>query len=91
MEAIAGQRLVTTRYNGSDITLAPHLMFERNGDLFVVALNLSKNWRSEDEQRLGQFKLAGLGATTLLEDGFEPLASYQPVAPHADATLILAI
>lgn len=91
MEAIARQKLVVVRYNGGRIRLAPHLMFERHGDLFVSALNLDKNWRSEDEKRLGQFKLAGLGEAELLEEGFDPLPSYEAATPRPDDTLILAI
>lgn len=91
MEAIARQKIVSTRYNGEQIRLAPHLLFERHGDLFIGALNLSKNWRADDERRLGQFKLAGLGTATLLDEGFDPLPSYQPAAPRADDTLVLAI
>ena len=48
MEAIARRRRVTALNNGNQMTLAPHQMFERRGDLFVSALNLSKNWRSPD-------------------------------------------
>ena len=91
MEAIARQKLVTVRYNGAEIMLAPHILFERHGDLFVCALNLSKNWRADDERYLGQFKLAGLGEARLLDEGFAALASYQPEVPRADDTLLLAI
>ncbi|MGN6357744.1 MAG: hypothetical protein ACTHLU_09730 [Novosphingobium sp.] len=91
MKAIARQQAVATRYNGERIRLAPHLLFERHGDLFIGALNLGKNWRADDERRLGQFKLAGLGGAELLDETFEPLPSYQPAPPRADDTLILAI
>lgn len=91
MEAIARQQLVETRYNGETIKLAPHLLFERHGDLFIGALNLGKNWRSDDERKLGQFKLAGLGSAELLDETFEPLPSYQAAAPRIDDTLVLAI
>ena len=91
MEAIARKRAVTARYNGAEIKLAPHLLFERHGDLFVSAFNMSKTWRTDDERRLGQFKLAGLGAPQLLDEGFEPLPSYQPDTPRTEDTLILAI
>ncbi|WP_079637891.1 hypothetical protein [Sphingopyxis flava] len=91
MEAIARRRMVAANYNGNRMMLAPHLMFERRGDLFVSALNLGKNWRSEDERRLGHFKLDGLGAPEVLEDGFEPLPSFEAVAPREDDALILAI
>ncbi len=91
MEAISFRRTVNARYNGGIITLAPHLMFERHGDLFVSALNLSKAWRSPEERRLGQFKLAGLEVTELLEDVFEPLPTFEPAPPRADDTLLLAL
>ena len=70
MEAIARRRIVSTRYNGDAMTLAPHQMFERHGALFVSALNLNKNWRSDEEKRLGQFKLDGLGETEVTEGQF---------------------
>lgn len=91
MEAIARKRVLAARYNGDVIKLAPHLLFERRGDLFTSALNLSKAWRSDDERRLGQFKLMGLAAIELLDENFDPLPSFQPEAPRSDDTVILAI
>lgn len=91
MEAIARKRTVAARYNGNLIKLAPHLLFERRGDLFVSALNMSKTWRTDDERCLGQFKLAGLVATELLDEPFDPLPSYEAATPRTDDTLILAI
>ena len=91
MEAIARRRLVAAIYNGQRIELAPHLLFERHGDLFVSALNLGKAWRSEDERRLGQFKLAGLSAAEVLEQEFEPLPGFTPDEPREGDTILLAI
>ncbi|PZQ54311.1 MAG: hypothetical protein DI555_12835 [Novosphingobium pentaromativorans] len=91
MEAISFRRTVNARYNGGIIKLAPHLMFERHGDLFVSALNLTKAWRSPEERRLGQFKLAGLEVTELLEEVFEPLPGFEAAAPREDDTLLLTV
>lgn len=91
IEAIARKQTITARYNGDLIKLAPHLLFERRGDLFVSALNMSKSWRTDVEPRLGQFKLTGLVATELLAESFDPLPSYQAAAPRPDDTLILTI
>lgn len=91
MEAIARRRTVTAQYNGNVMNLAPHLLFERHGDLFVSALNMNKNWRSPEEQRLGQFKLDGLAATELRDETFDPLPTYEAAVPRPDDTLILAI
>ena len=91
MEAVARKRAVAARYNGAMIKLAPHLIFERHGDLFTSALNMSKDWRADDERRLGQFKLAGLSATELLDETFDPLPSYDGAPPRSDDVLILTI
>jgi len=91
MEAIARRKAVEAQYNGQRIKLAPHLMFERRGDLFVSALNLGKTWRSDEDPRLGQFKLAGLGAPDLLDESFDPLPDYEAAAPREDDTLLLAV
>ncbi len=91
IEAIARKQTVVARYNGSDVKLAPHLLYERHGDLFVGALNLTKAWRPGDEPQLGQYKLAGLAAAKLLEETFDTLPSFTAAAPRSDDTLILAI
>jgi len=91
IEAIARKKTVAARYNGGLLKLAPHVLFERHGDLFVSALNLTKAWRTEEDKRLGQFKLAGLDAAELLDESFDPLPSYEAAAPRADDTLILTI
>lgn len=91
MEAIARKRAVAALYNGTTIKLAPHQIFERHGDLFLSALNLSKNWRADEERRLGQFKFAGLKDVKLLEDTIVALPSYNGALPRSDDVLILSI
>ena len=91
MEAIARQRTVTAHYNGGQLKLAPHIMFERHGDLFVSALNMSKNWRDESEHKLGHFKLMGLADVELTEENFDPMPTYEATLPRSEDTLILAV
>ena len=91
LEAISRRMLVEAQYNGATIRLAPHLMFERHGDLFVAALNLGKTWRSDEEPRLGQFKLAGLSDTRLIEEEFEPLPDYSPQPPRESDVAVLSV
>lgn len=91
LEAVARRRVVTAHYNSVAMKLAPHLLFERHGDLFVSAWNMSKNWRPEEEPKLGHFKLNGLADVALTEEPFEPLPSFAPETPRADDTLVLAV
>lgn len=90
-EAIARKRAVTAEYNGVRMRLAPHVLFERRGDLFLSALNMTKNWRSDEDKRLGHFKLDGLGDTMLTDECFDPLPSFEPATPQPDDTLVLAV
>lgn len=91
MEAIARKRKVTAHYNGQVLTLAPHLLFERRGDLFISALNLNKSWRSDEEPRLGHFKLDGLASIELIDETFDPLPGFEAAAPHSEDTPLLAV
>lgn len=91
MEAIARKRLVTAHYNGQVLTLAPHLLFERRGDLFISALNLGKSWRSDEDPRLGHFKLDGLASIELSEDEFDPLPGFEPAPPREADTPLLGV
>jgi hypothetical protein len=91
LEAVARRRVVTALYNGVTMKLAPHLLFERHGDLFVSAWNMTKNARPENEPKLGHFKLGGLADVALTEEPFEPIPSFAPEAPRADDTLVLAV
>ena len=91
MEAIARKKVVTAQYNGQTLTLAPHLLFERRGDLFISALNLNKSWRSDEEPRLGHFKLGGLASIELSEEGFEPLPGFEAAPPREEDTPLLGV
>lgn len=91
IEAIARMRLVVARYNGSEMRLAPHQLFSRHGDLYLRAFNPMKNWRSEEERRLGDFKLAGLSAVTLTEEAFEPLPDFDTAPPREGDQHLFAV
>ena len=91
MEGIARGVLLTARYNGQALTLAPHALLSRRGELFVSALNVAKNWRSDDERRLGLFKLSGLAEVELNDESFEALPPSAAPELRSDDELILAI
>ena len=51
---------VIALYNRSETMLAPHSMFERNGEAFLKAVTLETGGRVPKALRMGTFKLAGL-------------------------------
>lgn len=91
IEAIAQKRAISARYNGSVMKLAPHALFERHGELFICALNMGKAWRTEQERRLGQFKLSGLSETAVLKENFDALQTEASSSLRPSDSLLLAV
>jgi hypothetical protein len=91
IEAIVLRRTISAQYNGGEMLLAPHRMFSRHGDLFVSALNLRKNWRSEEERRLGHFKLDGLSNAAMMPEAFEPLPANENTLPRETDQEVLSV
>ena len=91
LEAIARRVLLIAAYNGQRLTLAPHALFSRRGELYASALNLSKNWRADEERRLGYFKVAGLAAVEVTDDSFEALPNAAEMLAGAGDEVLLAV
>lgn len=91
MQAIARKLLVTATYNGRDMKLAPHALFLRHGEMFVSALNLDKKWRSDEDPRLGHFKLAGLTNVSVSSEHFDAIAGFKQAVPQVADELVLAL
>lgn len=91
IEAIALKRHVLVEYNGAELLLAPHQLFSRHDELFVSAFNPRKNWRSEEEFRLGHFKLDGLSNVRVTEDSFDPLPDFDAIPPRETDLQVFAV
>lgn len=91
LEAIARRLLIRADYNGMQYTLAPHQLLERHGELYLGAFNPGKAWRSEEERRLGYFKLKGLTNLELTEEPFEPLEGAAAILPREDDKLVFSV
>lgn len=91
LQAIATRHLIQADYNGAELRLAPHLLFMRHGEPYIGAFNPGKAWRSDDERRLGYFKLAGLHNLMVIDQPFEPLETADTAPPRAEDQLVFAI
>ena len=78
LEAIAKRLCVATIYNRAAIKLAPHIVYTRHGELHVDAVTVERDGRLPKEAKLGTFKLAGLGLTTLTARRFVPFRGFDP-------------
>lgn len=69
-EAIVRKRCVVATYNRVTMTLAPHVIYTKHGDLFIDAVAIEKDGKPPREEKIGTFKLAGLNELKLIEREF---------------------
>jgi hypothetical protein len=87
-EAIVRKRCVVATYNRVKMTLAPHIIYTRHGDLFIDAVAIDRDGRPPREEKIGTFKLAGLNDLQLTERDFPPSALFHASAAKYVEALI---
>lgn len=71
-EAIIKQLAIVATYNRGEVTLAPHILYTRHGELHLDAVTLERDGKPPKETKLGTFKLAGLQPLRLTARRFTP-------------------
>ena len=82
IEAIVRLRCVAATYNRAPVVLAPHVLYTRNDALYVDAITVTRDGLPPREPKMGTFKLDGLGAVELIEEGFSVSTIYDPAEPR---------
>jgi len=82
IEAIVRLRCVAATYNRAPVVLAPHVLYTRNDALYVDAITVLRDGLPPREPKMGTFKLDGLGAVELVEQGFAVSSIYNPAEPR---------
>jgi hypothetical protein len=65
LEAIVKKLAVAASYNRGEVTLAPHVLYTRHGELYLDAITIERDGKPPKETKLGTFKLAGLSPLRL--------------------------
>lgn len=90
LEAIVKRQAVAATYNRTEVTLAPHILYTRHGDLHVDAVTVERDGKPPKEAKLGTFKLAGLSAVRITPRRFIASALFDPAAErYVGETLIV--
>ena len=91
-EAIARKRCVSGIYNKRAMILAPHVLFERHGDLHVRAVTVEIDGEKPREAKLGTFRLTGLRDVAITRKLFRPQPDLLAAAePHAADVLVTTV
>ena len=90
-EAIVKQRCVNATYNRDKIVLAPHIIYTRHGEVYVDAVTVARNGMLPREEKLGTFKLAGLGDLRLAGREFAASTLFEPEAERYEGVTLMAV
>ncbi len=88
-EAIVKKLALAATYNRGEITLAPHILYTRHGEMYVDGVTLERDGKPPKEAKVGAFKLAGLSPLRLTARRFVPDTMFDANdAKYADVTLM---
>ena len=90
-EAIVRLRAVTATYNKGSVTIAPHILYTRHGEIYVDATTLERDGKPPREEKLGTFKLEGLGEPSITDRPFHPSALFEPGAEKYAGVTLMAV
>jgi hypothetical protein len=90
-EAIVRQRAVTATYNKGSVTIAPHVLYTRHDEIYVDATTLERDGKPPREEKVGTFKLDGLGDPTITDRPFTPSALFEPAAEKYAGVTLMAV
>lgn len=91
LEAIVRMRCLSITYNRTRMILAPHILYGRNGGLYVDGVVISREGMIPREEKVGSFKLDGLKDLTLLEREFAVSALFDRSLEKYQAETLMAV
>ncbi|HET9510753.1 MAG TPA: hypothetical protein VFO80_06330 [Sphingomonas sp.] len=89
--AIVKQLCVNATYNRDKIVLAPHVAYTKHGELYVDAITVARNGMLPREEKLGSFKVTGLGEPKLTGRAFTISSLYEPEAERYVGSTLVAV
>lgn len=90
-EAIVRQMAVTATYNKGPVTIAPHILYTRHGEIYVDATTLERDGKPPREEKVGTFKLDGLIDPTITDRRFTPSVLFEPAAEKYQGETLMAV
>jgi hypothetical protein len=90
-EAIVKQQAISATYNRATVTLAPHILYTKHGDMHVDGVTLDRDGKPPREEKIGTFRLSGLGALRLTPRRFNPSELFAPSEERYQEATLMAV
>lgn len=90
-EAIVKRQAVTATYNRGEVVLAPHMIFTKHDEIYIDAVTVERDGKPPREEKLGQFKLAGLVGLRITPRRFVPSGLFNPTDEKYGGNALMAV
>jgi hypothetical protein len=91
LEAIVKKLAVAATYNGSEIVLAPHVLYTKHAQLYVDGVVIERDGKPPKEAKVGAYKLAGLSPLRITARRFTPSPLFDANAEKYAGETLLAV
>ena len=90
-EAIVKQQAIAATYNRGEVTLAPHILYTKHGEIYLDALTIERDGPPPREAKIGAFKLTGLNALRITPRRFKPSELFVAGDAKSDGVTLRAV
>ena len=77
-EAVVKKQAIAATYNRGAVTLAPHIVYTKHGEIYLDAVTLERDGKPPKEEKIGAFKLSGLTGLRITPRRFTPSELFMP-------------
>ena len=91
LEAIVKKLAVAATYNGTEIILAPHVLYTKHAQLYVDGVVIERDGKPPKEAKVGAYKLAGLSPLRITARRFTPSPLFDATAEKYVGETLLAV
>lgn len=91
LQAIAQERCIDATYNRMAVRLAPHILYTRHGELYLDAVTIRRDGQPPREEKIGSFKVSGLGTLQVTDQGFVRSALFDPTLDRYVGETLFAV
>lgn len=91
LQAIAQERCIDATYNRLAVRLAPHILYTRHGELYLDAVTIHRDGQPPREEKIGSFKLSGLGPLQITDQRFARSSLFDPALERYAGETLFAV
>ena len=90
-EAIVKQQAIAATYNRGAVTLAPHILYTKHGEIYLDAVTIERDGQPPREPKVGAFKLSGLASLRITPRRFKPSELFDAADEKYAGVTLLAV